>query len=243
MVNETEEELAKIFVRTGDLAGAPCHAVIGDSHALFFAGVKKMEETHAVVASAHPGYRVYYVGPGLASSLVRKNSRNLTRAKAMTALGEIKGLGLRHAIFAFGEIDCRYHIRKRAARCGADRLEGWILSARITALRYISFLLEVKLLGILPVIWAPPPTTLNPPGRHPWITIGTVEERNTLTRYFIDMLAEEAHQHGLGFVSIFDALVDGASRSRENFTEDQTHIAQMHWPLWQQEARRMGLEA
>src|ERR1043166_6086470 len=130
----------------------------------------------------------------------------------------------------------------RAQRCGADRLERWIHSARITALRYISFLLEVKMMGVLPVIWAPPPTTLNPPEQHPWVTLGTMEERNILTRYFIHMLAEEAPQHGLGFVSIFEALVDEHNRSRADFTEDQTHIAQQHWRLWRQEARRIGLE-
>jgi hypothetical protein len=238
---DSSDDLAKIFMRTGDLINPPHLGVIGDSHALFFAGVEKMEETHALVKSAHPFIRVYYVGPGLAGSLIKPHSRNRTREKIAMALADLAPFNLRHIVFVFGEVDCRYHIRQRAISLGNDTTRGWQLSAKMTALRYMTFLHQVQQQGVAPVIFAPPPSTPHPADAHQWLTIGTTQERNRLTRDFIYALQDEAARFSIPVISLFEELVDKDLNTLPAFSEDEVHIAQAHWPLWVEKAKALGI--
>jgi hypothetical protein len=241
MTDDVSTELAKIFMRTGDLTHAPKLAVIGDSHSLFFAGVEKMADEGAIVPAPHTGVRVYYVGAGLAASLVKPWSRNRSREKVLMALEDVRNTGLKQILFSFGEIDCRYHIRERCIRKNADTHENWLLSAQITAARYIAFLLEVRFLGFQPAIAAPPPSTPHPPDAHQWLTYGTMMERNWLTRGFTTILKNVAAQHGIPVVSVFEELVDEKLNSKPDYSGDQVHLSQKHWNLWVEKARAAGI--
>lgn len=236
----TEEDLARVFVRTGDLVNPPHHFVLGDSHSLFFAGAEKLLDTHAEVKNAHDGYRVYYVGPGLAASLIKPHSRNRTREKIAMALDEVREHGAKHAIFSFGEIDCRFHIRIRAQGMGQDNEAAWVLSARLSVMKYLSYLLEIKESGILPIIWGPPPTTPNPPETHAWITLGSMQERNLITRHFTELLRKEAGRHGIPILSIFDDLVKDDLVTPAGYSADNIHLSQKYWPLWEEKLKGAG---
>jgi hypothetical protein len=223
----------KIFMRTGDLDGPVRRWVIGDSHSLFFAGLESLTGEKLTVQKPHEGYRVYYVGPGLASSLVKPVSRNRTREKVFMALDDIKKTGgPKKVLFSFGEIDCRFHIRQRAQKAGQDNFEGWKKSAGESVGNYSCFLQDVSRMGFDPVIWGPPPSTPQPnAGKHDWLTLGTPQERNTLTREVNGLLEMEAARHGFGYISLFEALMEGLDPI-PSFSEDGIHIAQRHWPLW-----------
>lgn len=242
-MNAGDEDLSQVFIRTGDLVNPPRFFVIGDSHSLFFAGVEKMVEGHSIVPSAHEGYRVYYIGPGLAYSLIKPQSRNRSREKIMLALEEVKAHPQVPVIFCFGEVDCRYHIRSRTAALGQDHPEGWRAFARLTVKRYIAFLLEMKLAGFAPIIWAPPPSTPHPAESHAWITLGTMAERNAVTRDFIAFLKEEGARYAIPVLSVFDDLVDETFATKPDFSSDGTHLSQGHWPLWLEKAHAAGLPA
>lgn len=237
-----DEDLGKIFMRTGDLYNPPRHFVMGDSHSLFFAGAEQLLDTHAVIPSAHEGYRVFYIGPGLAASLVKPRSTNRTREKITMALEEVRACGARHVIFSFGEIDCRFHIRQRAEKAGGAHPEAWLLSTRVTVMKYMAFLLEMKLTGLLPIVWGPPPTTPSPPESHAWITLGTMQERNFITRHFTDMLRSEASRAGIPVLSLFHDLVDAQLCTQPGYSADNIHLSQRFWPLWQEQCRKIGLE-
>lgn len=241
MQDETEEDLGKIFMRTGDLINPPRLFVMGDSHALFFAGAERMEATHSVVPFAHQGYRVYYLGPGLAGSLIKPHSRNRTREKINMALQEPRQLGVKTIVFVFGEVDCRYHIRAHAEKMRADKPEFWLASARITVLRYVAFLLDVRLQGFMPAVWAPIASTPNPPETHRWITRGTTPERNWITKHFVDMLKEECDRHAIPVLSLFEQLVDEKLNTKPDFSSDGVHLSQHYWPLWLELAKGAGI--
>ncbi|MBI3420333.1 MAG: hypothetical protein HY053_09395 [Proteobacteria bacterium] len=235
------DNLAKIFMRTGDLKNPPRFFVIGDSHALFFAGAESLEETHAVIPGAHAGYRVFYVGPGLASSLVKPASANRTREKIEMALQEIHASGVKDIIFVFGEIDCRFHIRSRAIKNKGDHPDQWLEAAQLSATNYLNFLVEVKQRGFSPVVFAPIASTPRPVADIPWLTLGTVQERNWLTFRFNVLLARHCAAQHIPFVSLLDVLVDEKLQTKQGFSKDGTHLSQEFWPLWQERAKGAGL--
>lgn len=237
----TTEDYAKIFMRTGDLTGAPRYFVIGDSHTLFFAGAEKVLDTHAEIPGVHPGVRVYHVGSGLASSLVKSGGRNLSREKVFKALPEVKECGNPPIVFSFGEMDCRFHIRERAIKAERDNQEGWMRSAQITAHRYISFLLEMKLLGFKPVVFAPPASTPRAANLHRYVTIGTPQERNWLTIQFTGMLQNDFRSHGIPVVSLIDVLIDDKLNTRPDFSNDDVHLSQRYWPLWEERLAQLDI--
>lgn len=236
------DDLAKIFMRTGDLLNPPQRYVIGDSHALFFAGAESLEETHAVIPAAHTGFRVFYVGPGLATSLVKPRSANRSREKIEMAMAEIRASGVREIIFVFGEIDCRFHIRSRAIKTADDHPDHWRASAQTSAAQYMQFLLEMKNQGLNPVIAAPIASTPKPVKDIPWLTLGTMEERNWLTREFTTLLSAQAGMHGIPCISLLEALVDKTLATRPDFSKDGTHLSQKFWPLWLERAKAAGLK-
>ncbi len=223
-------------MRTGDLVNAPRYFVIGDSHSLFFAGAEKILDTHAEVKSAHAGVRVYHVGSGLASSLIKPNARNLSREKIFKALPEISECGNPPIVMVFGEMDCRFHIRQRAIAAQRDNLAGWAESAQITALRYISFIMELKLAGFRPYVYAPPPSTPRAADMHQYYTIGTMTERNWLTVQFTGMLRELCRARGIEVITLLDQLIDEKLNTLPEFSSDDVHVSQRYWPLWESRA-------
>lgn len=231
----------KIFFRTGDQSNAIRYWVIGDSHSLFFAGLDMLTKDGVVAHGAHTGYGVYYVGPGLAGSLMKPVSRNRTHDKIVMALDAIDAAETsRTIIFSFGEIDCRFRIRERAQMNGDDSQAGLQQSADVSIGNYMAFLRKIAKRGFTPIIWGPPPSTTTPPHAHDWLTLGSMEERNQLTRYFNQRLREEAATHNIVHVSLFDDLVEG-DRTRPDFSHDTIHIAQTYWPVWLEKAHSAGL--
>jgi len=237
------EDLGKLFIRTGDLHNPPSLFVLGDSHALFFAGMERMEPTHSIVPHAHAGVRVYYLGPGLAGSLIKPHSRNRTAEKITMALEEPRRLGSKTLLLVFGEIDCRYHIRYIAEKMFGVEPHHWLEAARLTVKRYVAFLLSLKLQGFNPVVWAPIASTPRCAEANPWITLGTTQERNWLTRHVIALLQAECQHYQIPLLSVFEFLVDSALNTKPEFSSDGTHLSQRYWGLWLEQARQCGLFA
>lgn len=241
-MTSSDTNLGEIFIRTGDLENPPRLFVMGDSHSLFFAGVEEMREGHSIVPSAHKGVRVYYLGPGLAYSLIKPHSRNRTREKIMMALEEVKNAPCKKILFAFGEIDCRYHIRQRAGlMTGGATAENINHVTRITVLRYLAFLLEIKMQGLEPMVWAPICSTSHAADLHQWITLGSNQERNHLTRDFITTLQKEAAPQLIPVLSIFDQLVDGQLNTRPEFSSDAVHLSQRYWEMVSARLKNEGI--
>jgi hypothetical protein len=136
-------------------------------------------------------------------------------------------------------MDCRFHIRQRAQAAGNDTTNGWVTSAQVTALRYISFVMELKLNGFKPFVYAPIASTPRPADEHRYLTIGSMMERNWLTIQYTGMLRELCRARGIEVISLIDKLVDEKLNTIPDFSSDDVHLSQKYWPLW--ESRINGL--
>lgn len=218
---------------------APPILVVGDSHASFFGGVDAIVPPHPAQPLLTPQFEVHHIGPGLAASLVERSSENDTRAKAMHALAGRDPATTRAVILCFGEIDCRFHILRRA---GSDSIaDGARIrrSIEVTAHRYLSFVLEVALAGFTPVVFGPVATTplrYDPP--YEWPTLGSIEERNRITREFTAVVGELCGRHRVEFVSIFENLVDAGLGTRPEHYFDGVHLRRTAWPMFMAAIRR-----
>lgn len=98
-------------------AAAPIYC-LGDSHVSFFAGADVIQPAWpAPAATRLPWFRVLHLGPILAFSLARPNTRERGRERLFAALERTVPPRAR-VLLCFGEIDCRAHFLKQAARQG-----------------------------------------------------------------------------------------------------------------------------
>jgi lysophospholipase L1-like esterase len=216
--------------------------VIGDSHSSFFSGGDRIIPPYPDGPARSSGYETWHVGPGLAASLVERTSENDTRRKALEIVAQYAEQAPRTFLFCFGEIDCRFHIIRRLGGPALMDEERSAASVRVTVLRYLSFLEEIRLMGHRPVVFGAVPTSAGDyPEPYEWPTLGTHEARNGLTRLFNQALGAEAAQAGIPFVSIFDELVDAGMRTREEFFFDGVHLGRSAWPLLETALRRARL--
>jgi hypothetical protein len=212
---------------------APRIVVIGDSHASFFTGEERIAEPYPAAPASWGAFEVFHVGPGLASSLVERESENQTRAKALEILASREPASTAAILLCFGEIDCRFHIQRRAERGGPIDTPALERSAEVTAHRYISFVLELVLMGYPPVVFGPVATTpmrYDPP--YEWPTLGSVVERNRITQSFDGLLRGLCAAHAIPYVSLFADLVDAQLQTRPEYLFDGVHLGRRAWPLF-----------
>ncbi len=210
---------------------APPILVIGDSHASFFAGSRMIVPPHPADPLRTAAFEVHHVGPGLAASLVERESENNTRSKALEALRGREPDTTRAVLLCFGEIDCRFHILRRAGT-GAD-LARIQRSIEVTAHRYLSFVLEVAMEGFRPIVFGPVATTplrYDPP--YEWPTLGSTSERNGITRGLTRVLGNLCEIREIAFVSIFEDLINSDLQTRAEFYFDGVHLGPTAWPLF-----------
>jgi len=215
------------------MSAIPPILVIGDSHSSFFGGTETILPFQAAAPLRGPVFEVHHVGPGLAASLVERESENNTRAKALNALRGRDPATTRAVILCFGEIDCRFHIVRRAGSDAFGNKTRLRRSIEVTAHRYLSFVLEVALAGFRPIIFGPIATTLlryEPP--YEWPTLGSTVERNEVTRELNDMLCTLSMPHRIDFISIFECLIDHTLQTRNEFYFDGVHLGRAAWPLF-----------
>jgi len=89
---------------------------IGDSHASFFAGADRIQPNWPTAADGYlPLFKVLKIGSSLAYSLSVEGSRTRGRELLFEVLETSVPQGA-HVMLIFGEIDCRAHVLKQAAR-------------------------------------------------------------------------------------------------------------------------------
>ncbi len=186
------------------------------------------EVAHDVI----PSFKSYRLGPVLAYSLNELNSKSGGREKLFELLKAIPQ-GSR-VLTNFGEIDCRVHLVKQAREQG--RYIEDVVSECVD--RYVSVLKEIKS-DFRVFAWAVVPSTLSESSVDPrYPHVGTNLERNHATSLFNGFLKTRCEQEGIGFISIFDQLVDGKGRTRGKYFGDQVHLSQKAMPLAVEEIAR-----
>ena len=201
--------------------------VIGDSHVGVFAGLWQPHfpvwpERMPVLV---PGFAAVHLGPALAYHLVEPEA--WSRANLFHALGDVPAGAA--VLLVFGEIDCRAHLLWQAER---QRRAPAELAAEC-AERYLRAAAEVRALGYRVMLWGVVPSARD--GAHAPLdfpAMGTCRERNAVTRSFNAALAALCRPAGLGFASVFDALVtaDGLNRA-EYYGSDGMHLGAAALPL------------
>ncbi|WP_371364153.1 hypothetical protein [Sporomusa rhizae] len=205
--------------------------VFGDSHSSFFSGedliVYGLKESNLFNMNFH----IYHVGPALAASLVERQSTLMARENIFEVLKREKPSEWHGVLFAFGEIDCRFHIVKRLGHQNALLTDDVKHSIAVTALRYLSFMHEVKLLGYHPIIWGPVATNFFSINYPDYPNYGSIIERNQITLEFTKLLSKYSADNEIDFLSIFPALITDSLETKQEYYFDTIHLSQKAWQL------------
>jgi hypothetical protein len=199
---------------------------IGDSHASFFGGEERMQPSWPRLSSDRiPRVRSYRIGPALAYNLVREGTASGGRERMLEVLDTLP-CGSR-VLLCFGEIDCRAHLAKQAARRGLPFEE--VVAACVA--RYLEAGAEVGARGFRVAYWQVPPPSLHAVAGGEFPIEGTFEERLAITRCFNRLLAAGAAAQGQAFVSVFDQLTDDAGLPLAHYFLDGIHLSQHALPI------------
>ncbi len=199
---------------------------IGDSHASFFSGNDKIQPVWPDLShDSIPAFKSFRLGPVTAYNLCKINSSTKGREKLFSVLDTL--LCPSNILLCFGEIDCRVHLLKQS------RLQNRSIDDVVKECveRYLSVANEIRNLGHRVIVWAPIASTENGNIAEPeYQAFGTCEERNQLTRVFNLYLEKKTKLNNIGFLSIFESLLDKNDRTRFYYYSDQVHLSQRAMP-------------
>lgn len=198
--------------------------VVGDSHAGFFTGqhMPPWKYYPHENPQLYPGIRAVQVGPVLAYNVGQPEhwSRGAVNAVLCEAMpGPV--------LLAFGEIDCRCHVQRTAAR--HSHTASMVID--IIVKRYGVIISRIA--QHMPVaVWGPIASTPRADASgHDYEATGTVQERNAITAEFNARLAAACVARGVRFASIFEAMLDGNGGTRAELLSDGCHLGPAAEPL------------
>ena len=206
--------------------------VLGDSHCSFFSG---NEETAFIkITNMYDGinscsdrlsqYSTLHLGPALAYNLNKNNTTTKAREKIEYLIRK-KYLPPQSTILCcFGEIDLRVHILKLAETRNQSQRE--LIDNTLN--NYIDFLLFLSRNEYQVYCWGAIATQTNDaPDNLEFPKYGDEINRNKATKYFNDKLGIMCKKNRIGFISIFDELVDkNYSTKKEFYSSDNCHLGQ-----------------
>lgn len=217
--------------------------VFGDSHSKFFLNKS------LTIAGHYLNFIVHHVGPALASSMADKISVTMARNYILSTLKHYTNKNFfwiepqsKFIVLTFGEIDCRSHILTRISSFDYEndfRPVGQ--SVIVSVHRYFSFIIELRLLGFMPIVWAPIASSAMPgnkPGNRQMITCdgvnfplhGSPALRNRITKLFNTTLRNLCQQQGIPFLSVFDQMLTSEGLTKPELLPDGYHLDEQSWP-------------
>jgi len=217
--------------------------VFGDSHSKFFLNKS------LTIAGHYLNFNVHHVGPALASSMADKISVTMARNYILSTLKHHKNRNFfwkepqnRFIVLTFGEIDCRSHILTRVSSFDYENDFTPVgQSVLVSVHRYFSFIMELRLLGFVPVVWAPIASSALPgdkPGNRRMIACdgvdfplyGSPALRNRITRLFNSTLRDLCQQQNVPFLSVFDQMLTAEGLTKPDLLPDCYHLGEQSWP-------------
>lgn len=204
---------------------------IGDSHVSFFAGADTIQPTWPERATEGlPWFRVFHIGSALAFNLSKPNTTTRGREQLFSVLEQAVPAGAR-VLLCFGEIDCRAHILKQAAKQGlpVETIVATCLDSYFQAVR------EVQARGFEVIVYNAVPSRLNTPRRakrdDDYIAVGSWQERNQAVRLFNTGAKQRCELCSAKFLENYPGLVDGNDKTETWFFFDAIHLSQRALPL------------
>lgn len=204
---------------------------IGDSHVSFFSGEDAIQPGWPESAAQRlPWFRVFHIGPALAFSLSRANTTIRGRERVFEVLEQAVPPGAR-VLLCFGEIDCRAHILKRAAKQNlpVETVVATCLDSYFQAVR------EVQARGFEVIVYNAVPTRLSTPRKakrdDDFVAVGSWQERNAAVRLFNSGARKRCADCGAKFLENYPGLVAANDKTIEWFCFDAIHLSQRAMPL------------
>lgn len=204
---------------------------LGDSHVSFFAGEDTIQPgwPERTVAGL-PWFHVFHLGPVLAFNLSRTGTTMRGRERLFEVLEQVVPSGAR-VLLCFGEIDCRAHILKQAAkqRAPMEQIVANCLDAYFHAVR------EVQARGFEVIVYNAVPTRLSTPRRarrdDDYVAVGSWRERNAAVRLFNAGAKRRCLDCGAKFLENYFGLVTAKDKTESWFFFDAIHLSQRALPL------------
>lgn len=207
--------------------------IIGDSHVSLFGGYDQISflplmfpecgYINYIDNGVYPQYFSIHLGPVLAYHANMNNSSTRGREKVDFLCEQFIPHNSR-LMFSYGEIDLRVWVLKQAEirKCTYKEVIDDILE------HYLEFLLEMQSRGYDVSVWGPIATQKDDAMYdESFPRYGAEQERNHATEYFNQQLQCQCEQHGIGFFSIFNKLIDSDYRSKqEYYLGDGVHLNQ-----------------
>lgn len=211
-------------------AAAPIYC-LGDSHVSFFAGADVIQPAWpAPAATRLPWFRVLHLGPILAFSLARPNTRERGRERLFAALERTVPPRAR-VLLCFGEIDCRAHFLKQAARQGRP-VEAIVTDCRAA---YFHVVQDVQQRGFEVIVYNAIATRLRTPRRprreDDYVAVGSWSQRNAATRLFNQGARQRCQACGAKFLENYPGLVTSRDKTIPWFYFDAIHLSQRAMPM------------
>lgn len=204
---------------------------IGDSHVSFFGGQDVIQPGWPQHSQDLLSFFVtHHLGGALAYNLTRMGTNVRGREKLFEVLEQaVPAAG--NVLLSFGEIDCRAHVLKQAAKRGVS-------SAAIIAEcleQYFHVVREVQARGFQVIVYNAVPSAIPRPrksGRDDdYVAVGSQSERNEAIRQFNAGAKARCADLRVSFLETFPALVDAEDRTRRWYYFDAIHLSQRAMPL------------
>lgn len=200
---------------------------VGDSHSSLFSGYDEIQPIYPLPSkNQFRQFETIHLGPILAYSLSRPNTKHLGREKLFQLIEE-RSSSEYALLFCFGEIDCRYHLIRQSE---IQHLPLEVI-VQDCARQYFSVINEIRNRGFSTLVWnIPPPsneTFSNPEFPHH----GSFERRQFATGLFNEKLKSQCASYGVPFLEV-NPLYTVFNRVHPKFFFDGLHLSQYVFPYF-----------
>lgn len=204
---------------------------LGDSHVCLFSGQDAIQPGWPTRSEdLLPFFVTCHLGGVLAFNLPRPGTTSRGRENLFAALQKTVPAGST-VLLSFGEIDCRAHVLKQAAKRGVP-LETVVAECLEN---YFQVVREVQALGFSVIVYNAVPSAI-PHARKTtrdddYIAVGSLSERNAAIREFNAGAKRRCAECGVKFLETAPAFVTAEGKVVSWFFFDAIHLSQRALPV------------
>lgn len=204
---------------------------IGDSHVSFFGGQDVIQPGWPEPSEdLLPGFITHHIGPALAYNLTRTGTQTRGRERLFEVLAQAVPPGGK-VLLCFGEIDCRAHVLKQAAKRGVP-VETVVAECLE---QYFQVVREVMERGFEVIVYNAVPSAI-PRARKSkreddYVAVGDWRARNHAIRTFNSGAKQRCVECGAKFLETFPLLINDEGRATSWYYFDTIHLSQRAMPL------------
>jgi len=204
---------------------------IGDSHVSFFGGQDVIQPGWPERSEdLLPCFVTHHLGGALAYNLTRTGTQMRGREKLFEVLEQAVPPGS-NVLLSFGEIDCRAHVLKQAAKrnVAVETVVAECLD------HYFQVVREVKARGFQVIVYNAVPSAISRARKSSreddYVAVGDWRARNAAIKEFNAGAKQQCAECGVKFLENFSALVNEQGKAMSWYYFDAIHLSQRAMPL------------